>query len=67
MDAIDELYDVREVNFSVGDVVSTPGQNMGSARRSSASPRRASSSRRASCLLFERTTIARDVLEHPDA
>ena len=32
MDAVDELYDVYEVDFSVGDVVSAPGQNMGSAK-----------------------------------
>lgn len=32
MDTIDELYDVSEVAFSVGDVASTPGQNMGSAK-----------------------------------
>ena len=32
MDAVDELYDVYEVGFSVGDVTSAPGQNMGSAK-----------------------------------
>ena len=32
MEAIGELYEVSEVPFSVGDVVSEPGQNMGSAK-----------------------------------
>jgi hypothetical protein len=32
MDAVEELYEVSEVPFSVGDVVSEPGQNMGSAK-----------------------------------
>ena len=32
MDTIDELYEVKEVGFSVGEVVSEPGQNMGSAK-----------------------------------
>ena len=32
MDAIAELYDVREVPFRVGDVKSDPGKNMGSAK-----------------------------------
>lgn len=32
MDAVSELYEVKEVPFRVGDVVSAPGQNMGSAK-----------------------------------
>ncbi len=32
METIDELYDVREVGFSVGDVVNAAGTNMGSAK-----------------------------------
>ena len=32
METIDELYEVREVGFSVGEVVSEPGQNMGTAK-----------------------------------
>ena len=32
MDAIEELYDVSEVPFTVGDVTSKPGENMGSAK-----------------------------------
>lgn len=32
MDAVAELYDVREVPFSVGDTKSEAGQNMGSAK-----------------------------------
>ena len=32
MNAIDELYDISEVPFSVGDVKSEAGKNMGSAK-----------------------------------
>ena len=32
MDVVDELFDVNEVAFSVGDVASAAGQNMGSAK-----------------------------------
>ena len=32
MQVVEELYDVREVGFSVGAVSSKPGENMGSAK-----------------------------------
>ena len=32
MDVVEELYEVSEVAFSVGDIASAPGQNMGSAK-----------------------------------
>ena len=65
MDAIDELYDVREVNFSVGDVVSTPGQNMGSAKILSFATY--SKLEPAATLQLFGDYYRKDVLEHPDA
>ena len=65
MDAIDELYDVREVNFSVGDVVSTPGQNMGSAKILSFATY--SKPEPAATLQLFGDYYRKDVLEHPDA
>ena len=67
MDAIEELYDVTPVGFSVGDVVSESGKNMGSAKifsfASLQQPKR----------LDKETTLQlfgdyyrKDVLEHPD-
>jgi len=64
MEAIEEVYDVTEVPFSVGETISSPGQNMGSAKIFSL----------AKLLQLEATTTLnlfgdyyrKDVLEHPD-
>ena len=64
MDAVEELYDVREVNFSVGDVVSEPGQNMGSAKILSFATY--SKLEKGTTLQLFGDYYRKDVLENPD-
>ena len=64
MSAIDELYEVNEVPFSVGDVSSEPGQNMGSAKIFSFAS--ISKLDQATTLHLFGDYYRKDVLEHPD-
>jgi hypothetical protein len=64
MDAIEELYDVSEVEFSVGEVKSSPGQNMGSSKIFSFA--KISKLDEATTLHLFGDYYRKDVLEHPD-
>ena len=64
MDVVEELFDVNEVAFSVGDVASEPGQNMGSAKIFSFA--KMNQLEKGTCLQLFGDYYRKDVLENPD-
>ena len=64
MDVVEELFEVNEVAFSVGDVASEPGQNMGSAKIFSFA--KMNELEKGTCLQLFGDYYRKDVLENPD-